>query len=1072
MTRQFYLYQSNKLKTLNNWVASLIKNKPLPSPFDTEQIIVQSYGMSQWLDLALTNQFDIVANFQSCFIGQTIWSLYHDIIPSLPLKNELTIEKMTWILVSILNKELTEHNPHNELKLIQNQIKITDQKQCFQFANTIAHLFDQYLVYRYDWLKSWEENKLIEELGKTDQIWQAFLWRQLIKSCAELKHPIQNRLNIHFQVLQKLKNSKTLENITLPARIIIFGAPSLPILFVDFLYELSRFVPIYFFHIVPSLEYLGDVNKRTKDDLDNNPLLASWCTLGREFQAKLFEYDEVIEIEDPKTALQTKTQVTLLSHVQSLIFENQRQLDSFPIEINSEDDSIQLANCYTPLREIEALHDYLLTQFEKDKTLTLNDCVVMTPNIDLYAPYIEAIFNNAPAERYLPYAISDRKYANLDPIINGFLLLLSLPTQALTLNFLFELLALEPILNRFELVESDLERLQNWFVDSGSIWGLDEKASYNLDTGIDRMLLGYIMQTDQKLWQNLAPYDHIQGQNAIVLGKISLFIQTLKTWKAILAKSYSINDWQQLLTELLTVFFVYTEKSSLTKVDLLTHFAKLREEVYQTEFAQTISHDVIQKILQERISDQYVSNRFLVGKINFGTLMPMRNVPFKVVAVLGLNEKDFPRQSIEPSFNLMEQHPRANDRSRRKDDRYLFLETILSAEKKLYLSYVGRNIQNNEIYHPSVLVDEFIDFIKELVNVNEKNENQLMKQIMIEQTRMPYDVKLFQTEKSDKKYLLSFADQWLPALLRKAKNAHFIIPNQNINRKEIKLTLDDLLKFFNHPIKYFLKYHLTIDIWEEDKYLPNAECFTLNHLDKYKQKHKMLERTIKNQDVEVNCAIWLSQSNKMPQHQFGKILFEELEIDVQQQKEKIESYTKGKSFESFNGSLNIEHFIFDFKIDHLVNNKLVLFRPGDLKPMNKLTLALSFLTCLAAGKNLTEAIFIAKDKIYILKPIKQEEAIHELIIWLNLYAQGLNNPLFMPIDLIDPLKKKDIDKLYIDFFKENNHTNKNMFDLFYQLIYPQVDDLPFDDALMAKQDAFKALLTKLRESESSENKTD
>jgi hypothetical protein len=62
-------------------------------------------------------------------------------------------------------------------------------------------------------------------------------------------------------------------------------------------------------------------------------------------------------------------------------------------------------------------------------------------------------------------------------------------------------------------------------------------------------------------------------------------------------------------------------------------------------------------------------------------------------------------------FDLMARDHRAGDRSRREDDRYLFLEALLSAREHLHVSWVGRSIHDNEERPPSVLVAQLRDHI-------------------------------------------------------------------------------------------------------------------------------------------------------------------------------------------------------------------------------------------------------------------------------------------------------------------------------------------------------------------------
>ncbi|MCV4932385.1 exodeoxyribonuclease V subunit gamma, partial [Escherichia coli] len=83
--------------------------------------------------------------------------------------------------------------------------------------------------------------------------------------------------------------------------------------------------------------------------------------------------------------------------------------------------------------------------------------------------------------------------------------------------------------------------------------------------------------------------------------------------------------------------------------------------------------------LAQRLDQQRISQRFLAGPVNICTLMPMRSIPFKVVCLLGMNDGVYPRTLPPLGFDLMSQKPQRGDRSRRDDDRYLFLEALMSA---------------------------------------------------------------------------------------------------------------------------------------------------------------------------------------------------------------------------------------------------------------------------------------------------------------------------------------------------------------------------------------------------------
>lgn len=131
------------------------------------------------------------------------------------------------------------------------------------------------------------------------------------------------------------------------------------------------------------------------------------------------------------------------------------------------------------------------------------------------------------------------------------------------------------------------------------------------------------------------------------------------------------------------------------------------EAHYQHEIPLVLIRDE----LTVRFDDEKISQRFLAGSLNFCTLMPMRSIPFKAVCLLGMNDGVYPRNIQPLGFDLMAEKRRRGDRKRRDDDRYLFLEALSSAEKYLYISYIGKSIRDDRECNPSVLIKELQDYI-------------------------------------------------------------------------------------------------------------------------------------------------------------------------------------------------------------------------------------------------------------------------------------------------------------------------------------------------------------------------
>lgn len=147
--------------------------------------------------------------------------------------------------------------------------------------------------------------------------------------------------------------------------------------------------------------------------------------------------------------------------------DNKRPLDPL-------DSSITFHVCHSPQREVEVLHDRLLAMLEEDPTLTPRDIIVMVADIDSYSPFIQAVFGSAPADRYLPYAISDRRARQSHPVLEAFISLLSLPDSRFVSEDVLALLDVPVLAARFDITEEGLRYLRQWVNESGIRWGIDD----------------------------------------------------------------------------------------------------------------------------------------------------------------------------------------------------------------------------------------------------------------------------------------------------------------------------------------------------------------------------------------------------------------------------------------------------------------------------------------------------------------------------------------------------------------------------------------------------------------------
>lgn len=924
------VYYSNLLETQKDILLHLMKTMPLEDPLQSEIILVQSPGMAQWLQWQIAEQRGISANFQFPMPASFIWQLYRDNLSHVAQQNEFSKERLVWHLMKLIPRYLS-HQAFSSLRQYLASAPQSTQQKLYQLSNKIADLFDQYLVYRPEWIFAWEqenEQKIYQQIAlynqdiqsqlnnqiKIDIEWQGILWRALVD---EIKLNTFNvdalhRARLHEQFLQLLAQKSPVK---LPERIFVFGISALPKAHLETLNRISEFCDVHLFFTNPCQEYWADLvdlnywqqlqlrhrlnyKEHTKNALfssqqieriNNNqkeysaeqellqvghPLLSSWGKQGRDFlylltELQSNEINAYVDIVEDSLLSQIQKRILTLTPTGEQLLHFQEQDNSFSVHA-----------CYSAMREVEVLQDYLLGLFNQDSSLTPKDIVVMVADIDKYTPYIQAVFGQS--EHYIPFSISDNKLSENDVIVATFIKLLNLKECVFSAQDVLDLLDIPSVRARFHIQFDDLPYIHHWVEETGIRFGLEkysdiQEENYNAwKSGLERMLLGYAMREENGIWQNSLGFDSSYGLKGELAGYLSEFIEQLYQWHKKLNSEWDITQWRAFLFELVDNFFLFDEETQETQwclKDCIEHFANLLESTY---FSQDLCSEVIAEALENTLQENPSNLRFLVGKVNFCTLLPMRSIPFKVVCLLGMNEGEYPRQGIPNSFDLMQYHRQKGDRFKRDDDRYLFLEALISAQNYFYLSYVGRSLINDEVKEPSVLVNQLLDYMSENLVTSEdiapeERNAYWRKRLVTHHAMTAFSEKNFQENHR------TFSTKWLPLVNKKPEQElRFIQPLNNSNTiKEVELS--QLIRFIQHPIKFFLEQVLGISIKNEGRILDETENFNLNNLDIYLINQEILSLA----DEEITSFFAkLKIKGVMPRGNFSRVYEEEIRQDI------------------------------------------------------------------------------------------------------------------------------------------------------------------------------------------------
>lgn len=1044
----FTVYHSNQLDLLARLLVAIMAQKPLDCPLQKELILVQSPGMAQWLKLALAKEQGIVANIDFPLPATFIWQMFTKILPDVPVRSFFNKEAMSWKLMSVLPLLLDEPE-FFELK--QYLSDDSDNQKLYQLSGKIADIFDQYLVYRPQWIMAWEKEQAVSELEQ-EQPWQAILWRALYDKTLDLGQSPFHRANLYDDFIETLNSHREKPaGLAGIERIFIFGISALPPRYLHALKALGEHIDVHYLFTNPCRYFWGDirdkrylakrtaadnirVSRESKDDeavvfstfnaqqesaLVGNSLLASMGKLGRDNLLLLSEL-QCREIDQGFVEINRDS---LLHHIQADILDlieagdiQQIQDSHAKQEININDSSLIIEQCHSPMREVEVLYDRLLEMLEQDNSLTPRDIIVMVADINAYSPAISAVFGNAPNNRFIPFSISDRSADQESPILSTFLRLLNFTQSRCSASELLELLELPCVLRRFGLDNSQFEKLKLWIEEAGIRWGLDETTAAHFSLpdqyqntwlfGLDRMLLGYAMASGAGLYHDILPYDEVQGLEADIAGKLTEFFYVVSQGQAKLMIEQSGLQWVKTLTSLFDDLFLLEADEEPAGQFIRKQLDNWLIQLDDAGFSEPLSLAIVHDYLKERLSTERISQRFLSGRVNFCTLMPMRSIPFSVVCLLGMNDGQYPRSIAPLGFDLMVNRACAGDRSRRDDDRYLFLEALQSAEQRLYISYIGRSIQDNSKKNPSVLVNELLEYCCQGYCLEgdrdlpeQKSSQRLLQFLVNENSLVPFSRRCFEGARA------SYAAQWLNAAKDVLTTTQSISTTFLPSRPLLKVTLNDdnllelaeLQRFWRAPVAYFFNRRLNVYFDELSGAMPETEPFALTNLNQYQLRDALLAHMIANGNAPASMDLFYQRQRacgQLPLNYFGALAFENEQLGIADLYQKLQPYLQGnKEALEINLSLNCQrgNILLQGWLDERYAKGRILYRAGKIRAKDRLSSWIEHL-CLCAVNEPAETHFLGTNKHISYQPLTKEQAIEQLIFYIDHYFDGIDLP--------------------------------------------------------------------------------
>ncbi|QSX79130.1 exodeoxyribonuclease V subunit gamma [Agrilutibacter solisilvae] len=743
-TPDFRLYHSNALEVLAGLLAQEVARLPQDGDWlRPDVVLVPQFSMRRWLQQALAEHSGICANLRFLTPGEFVDLALDANLGPAPEADRLAPEALRWHLLAQLRA-----GPPAALEGFLGHGG--DPLRAWSLAQALAETFEKYQAWRRDWLLDWERGDA-NAAGAAQ--WQAPLWRAVARGREHRARRIDRFLR------------RVDEPVGLPPRLFVFACQNMS---PDVLQVIARQAHAgiqHFYLHTPARAFWGDLQRwpdYTPADDDEflggtvlggdvlgadvpggeatqapSRLLAAWGQAGRDFVAGLVS-GETVPTAFELAPHVTPADTTLLGHLQRDVLDNRdtrggRGVADAPWprrEVDRGDASLQFHACHTRLREVQVLHDQLRALLEAPapeggRRLEPRDIAVLAPDIDAYAPHVEAVFGGAlGSDREIPFTIADTSPLASAPIAAAFLRLLQLPLRALDVADVLDLLAVPAIAARFDIDDNERSRLQVWLTAAGARWALDaddrvrhgagSERAYTFEFALDRLLLGHASGADADI-AGVAPWPELEGQATAALDGLLRLLDTLRRTAERLAEAKAPAAWGRELASLLEGLFARdNEDDAIALKALRQAIAGFARGAALARFEAPVEHAVVLDHFTRELGASDARAPFLSGGVCFGRMVPMRLIPFEVICVIGMDEAAFPARDTRDSVNLLERElgtrqRRVGDPSRRDADRYLFLQLFTSAGRVFYTSWCGMDPRDNSRREPSAVVAELLD---------------------------------------------------------------------------------------------------------------------------------------------------------------------------------------------------------------------------------------------------------------------------------------------------------------------------------------------------------------------------
>ena len=986
------IHTSNRLETLAVRLADLMERKPA-EPLEPERIVVSAPLMGQWLQLELASRLGVAAHLRIEQPAEFAWAVMREQVDGLAGESVYGPPHLRWRIFD----HLKSWRADNE---IGRYLADGDARKRFELADRLAAAYDRCRVYRPDSIRSWQQ------VGPQD--WHAQLWADLAAGETEPRHWVD--------AIDRYRDALAGQTATAPRkRVSFFHVASMSPTYVEMLALAAGVMDVHLYLLSPSRRFWEGPPSR--DDRgyyqEDDDLLSAWGRPARDLQVLLGEKLDATAVVDLPATEDSPRAATCLAALQRDILG----VGNVEGEPERADESIQVHVCHSPTREVEVLHDRLLGIFDRHSDIQPSDVLVVTPDLDTYAPLIDAVFGSA---EQIGFSIG-RQRLKEGAALTAFLDLLDLPGSRYAASDVLAPLLASSVRGHFGIDDADLAAIRDAVARARVRWARDENHStqlgvpasknHNWRRGLNRLVLGYAMQEGDVLIDGITPCAldgrgfRTGASDYELLGRFQGYCELAFALNGWVEAEYTSEEWaKRLRAEVLDVFFTRDSRHGVETFREVDTVARLIDEFdhqcARAEAAGPIPFAVLRDVLKGLAEKAVRSAPRLADGVAVADLASGQIFPAKVICAVGLNDGSFPRRPSPTAFDFQTRlfdgaARRPGDRDRRDEDRSAFLEALLAARRCLLLTYTGRDLQEDKPIPPSIVVSELTQRLSQRFPAFPEERWAQHHPLQ------PFSPRYFRDDDGKTSALFSYSQPMAAAAT--TLRAHREAPNRfegevaasDRQGSASDLELEDLIRFAFSPSKDFVRNRLDLVLDTRDDNIEDDEPLDLNPLEIWQLKSDLAGFGDLDEDRTLDLA---AARGLLPPRNLGRVQHRESAAQVRGLLDALQPFQEHSRSRLQEVDVLFQDTRLVGGVDrfHEAKNELLWWRIGAIRAKDRIEVWLRLLALICHREQAATAhLFGVKtevEKVTLTGP-DPADARTMLGDWIDLWRDGQRRPL-------------------------------------------------------------------------------